>query len=173
MWGTIREVRYPHLESTDSIRVSEFLDRGQQVTLLWYFASWCWNCNQQISSINEIYEDYNRQELGILGIGVYSPPGELQEFVEEYAVTFPVVVGPTQVKDLQARKQTHHYQLRKATGDQRTWGTPFHLFIDASDSSRVYIGAGELREPELRRFLEVHIRHKGSKCSMNESRIKD
>lgn|GEM_PF-2273288 len=156
IWETVHQVSYPSLAGTDSVRIKDFLSE-HRVTLLWYFASWCWNCNQAVSTVNDAYQDLKDRGFGILGIGVYSPEKDLRKFVRRYGVQFPIAVGPTRVKELDARRQTYHYRLRKRSGDTRTWGTPYHIFFDRGDSTSIYVGAGELREEALRGFLESHL----------------
>ena len=156
--GIIKHLRYPVLDSRDSIEVASFI-RDSKLTLLWYFASWCWNCNQEIPLLQRMYNKYHDSGFRILGIGVYSPVKDLKTFRDKYHITFPIVVGPSRIKQLETRQQTDHYSLRKLAGDQRTWGTPFNLWIVPQDreSLGVYIAAGEIHHAELQDFLETHL----------------
>jgi len=154
----IRDLRYPVLGSSDSIRVDSFI-QGSHLTLLWYFAAWCWNCNQEIPLLQKMFSQYHSKGFNILGIGVYSPEKDLEAFRDAHDITFPVVVGPSRLKDPETRQQTYHYTLRKLAGDQRTWGTPLNLWITNGErgTPAMYIAAGEIHPEELQHFLEAHL----------------
>lgn len=154
----IRDLRYPVLGAADSIRVDSFV-QGSNLTLLWYFASWCWNCNQELPLLQKLYAQYHARGFRILGIGVYSPGKDLAAFQETHHIIFPIVVGPSRLKDPEIRQQTYHYSLRKLAGDQRTWGTPFNLWIIPGENGTraLYIAAGEIHPKELQQFLETHL----------------
>lgn len=154
----IENLRYPVLDSRDSIRVESFLENSG-MTLLWYFASWCWNCNQEIPLLQRMYKKYHAKGFDVLGIGVYSPVKDLKEFRTKYNITFPIVVGPSQIKQLDTRQQTYHYSLRKSVGDQRTWGTPFNLWIVSKNGKNrdMYIAAGEVHPLEFEEFLKQQL----------------
>ncbi len=152
----LQHLKYPQLGRDDSLQVGAW-SAESRVTLLWYFASWCWNCNQEIPELSKIYSQYQSSGFDILGIGVYSPVTELQQFRETYGITFPIVVGPSRTKVLDSRQHTMHYTLRKMVGDERTWGTPFHIFIVNDDSVSIFSAPGEIRSHDLRRFLDTYL----------------
>ncbi len=153
----IHSLEYPVLGGKDTVKVHEFIHESD-LTLLWYFASWCWNCNQEIEHLNTMYERYHDEGFHILGIGLYSSVEDLQKFQEEYHVNFPVVVGPSQAKELDSRMDTHHYALRKMAGDQRTWGTPFNIFVTHQSGLQIYAAPGELKPWKLSKFIQTHLR---------------
>ena len=155
--STIHSLEYPVLGNSDTLSVHEFV-QADELTLLWYFAAWCWNCNQEISNLNKMYQQFNDQGFQILGIGLYSPLEDLETFRRDNEVNFPIVVGPSQVKELDTRDLTAHYKLRQMVGDQRTWGTPFNIFIDTGDEVTIYAAPGEIREPALRKFIRSRLR---------------
>jgi peroxiredoxin len=155
--STIHSLKYPVLGKNDTLSVHEFV-QAEKLTLLWYFAAWCWNCNQEISNLNKMHQQFNEQGFQILGIGLYSPLEDLETFRRENDVNFPIVVGPSQVKELDTRDLTAHYELRQMVGDQRTWGTPFNIFIRNDDQVTIYAAPGEIREPALRKFIRSRLR---------------
>jgi len=152
----LAELRYPELNSEDSVLVAEYIDK-HPVTLIWYFASWCWNCNQEAPVLHRLYKKYHSQGFQVLGIGVYSPEEKLREFQSEYKLQFPIVVGPSIVKDKFTRQLTYHYRFRKSVGDSRTWGTPFSVFILNGNLSDIRVAAGEFTEKDLSAFLKNHL----------------
>ena len=152
----LAELQYPQLNSKDSICVAEYIDE-HPVTLIWYFASWCWNCNQEAPVLHRLYQKYHSNGFQVLGIGVYSPEEKLKEFQTTYALEFPIVVGPSTVKEKASRQLTYHYRFRKAVGDSRTWGTPFSVFILNGNLSDIKVAAGEFTEKDLNTLLKNHL----------------
>ena len=153
----VHSLEYPILGENDTLSVHEFV-QAEELTLLWYFAAWCWNCNQEISNLNKMYQQFGDQGFQILGIGVYSPMEDLETFRQENHVEFPIVLGPSQVKELDTRELTAHYKLRQMVGDQRTWGTPFNIFIHTGDTVTIYAAPGEIREAALQKFIRSRLR---------------
>lgn len=154
--STIHSLKYPVLGENDTLSVHDAVQR-EHLTLLWYFAAWCWNCNQEIANLNKMYQQFGGQGFQILGIGVYSPLEDLETFRRNNNVEFPIVVGPSQVKDIDTRELTAHYKLRRMVGDQRTWGTPFNIFIHTRNEITMYAAPGEIRKSALRKFIRSHL----------------
>lgn len=153
---TLKQLQYPKLNSKDSILVSGYIAK-HPVTLIWYFASWCWNCNQEAPILHKLYQKYHSQGFQVLGVGVYSPRKKLAQFRKKYDLQFPIVVGPSTVKKKSTRQMTYHYQFRKAVGDQRTWGTPFSILVLNGKFSPIYVASGEFTERDLTVFLENNL----------------
>jgi thiol-disulfide isomerase/thioredoxin len=78
--------------------------RGRPVIVnIW--ATWCPPCVREMPSLQRVYDRFRDQGLEILAVAVDDVPGERQadgriqgvvsQFVEQYGLTFPVVVDPT------------------------------------------------------------------------------
>lgn len=78
--------------------------RGQVVVVnLW--ATWCPPCVREMPALQRVYERFADQGLEVLAVAVDDLPGQRQpdgrivglvsEFVDEYGLTFPVVIDPT------------------------------------------------------------------------------
>ncbi len=126
--------------------------------LVTYFASWCHNSNYDVDTLNALYAKYHEQGLEIVGVSVYSSADELRNFIKQHNTAFPICrEGDEKVKD---RNSTTHSRYRKQVDDQRRLGTPFSLFISASDveergetvAKRVRAVAGELIKKDVEEF---------------------
>ena len=78
--------------------------RGRPVIVnIW--ATWCPPCVREMPSLQRVYERFGEEGLEILAVAVDDLPGERQpdgrieglvsRFVDEYGLTFPVMIDPT------------------------------------------------------------------------------
>lgn len=69
-------------------------------TLLYFFAPWCQVCKLSISNLNDLYADMNREKKAILIIALdFQSEQEIKDFVEEFALTPPVLFGNSAVSE--------------------------------------------------------------------------
>ena len=79
----------------DTVRLSDF--RGN-VVLLNFWATWCYPCRTEMPSMNAVYQDYRGKEFVVLAIASDAQGKEVvSPFVEEYDLTFPVLLDPQDV----------------------------------------------------------------------------
>lgn len=113
--------------------------RGRPV-LINFWATWCGPCRVEMPEIERAYLQYQDQSLVVLAVNLQESPAQVQAFVEELAITFPVVLDPQ--GDLADR-----YQIRSL---------PSSLFIGRDGVVAVrWIGllTPEQLEKHLRRIL--------------------
>ena len=58
------------------------------------------------------------------------------------------------LKNEEKRNRTQFYHFRKALGDTRGWGAPFHIIIKNGDQNNVGIIMGEIDEKQIMCFLK-------------------
>ncbi len=156
-----KDFSFPTLENT-TLNLREAA-RGKRLVLVTYFASWCHNSAYDVDTLNELYAKYREQGLEIIGVSVYSSPDELRNFIKQHNTAFPICrESDEKVKN---RNDTTHYRYRKQTDDSRRWGTPFSLFISASDieergetvAKRARVAAGELIKKDVEEFIRQQL----------------
>jgi peroxiredoxin len=156
-----KDFSFPTLENT-TLNLREAA-RSKRLVLVTYFASWCHNSEYDVETLNELYAKYREQGLEIIGVSVYSSADELRNFIKKHQLAFPICrEGDEKVKN---RSDTTHYRYRKQMDDKRRWGTPFSVFISASDieergetiAKRVRVAAGELNKKETDEFIRQQL----------------
>jgi peroxiredoxin len=65
--------------------------RGSPVVLN-FFASWCGPCREEAPRFESAYQKYKDQGVRFVGVNVQDRIETARRFVEEYGITFPVVV---------------------------------------------------------------------------------
>jgi thiol-disulfide isomerase/thioredoxin len=61
-----------------------------------FWASWCGPCREETPLLQKTWERYEGQGLVILGVNVQDAPDSARDFMEEFDVTYPVVVDEGQ-----------------------------------------------------------------------------
>ena len=79
----------------EEISLSDF--RGKPV-LINFWATWCGPCRDEMPFIQGVFEDkeWSDQGLVILAVNLGEPPAKVEEFMEEYGLTFPVLLDARQ-----------------------------------------------------------------------------
>jgi thiol-disulfide isomerase/thioredoxin len=95
-----------------TIRLSEL--QGKPV-LINFWATWCGPCIEEMPLIQEYYQRYP-DRFTVLAINPDEPRADVQQFVDDYKLTFPVLFD-------QGGKVEQLYRLR---------GTPTSFWVDAS-----------------------------------------
>ena len=80
-------------------------DLRGKVVLLNIWATWCAPCRAEMPAMQRVYEDLREDGLEIVAVAVDDVPGTRQpdgrtegivsQFVEEYGLTFPILLDPT------------------------------------------------------------------------------
>ncbi|MFE4709826.1 MULTISPECIES: peroxiredoxin family protein [unclassified Paenibacillus] len=78
--------------SGNPVRLSDF--RGKRV-MLNFWATWCPPCRVEMPHMQSIYENYESEDVVILGVNMTLTEkalGDVQPFVQEQKLTFPIVL---------------------------------------------------------------------------------
>lgn len=76
----------------DTVSLEDY--RGQKI-MLNFWATWCPPCKEEMPDMQEIYEEKQQEEIAILAINVTPSeknPKLVNSFVEEYGLTFPILM---------------------------------------------------------------------------------
>ncbi len=120
--------------------------RENRVTLLTYFAEWCANCRYEAPDLVAKFGAHGDDGLMIIGRSEYSHPDVVDEYVDEFGIEYPVILGspnPDPDNEDLVRVTTSHFRMRKALLDPRKWGTPLNIVVVDGDPTRASIVTGE------------------------------
>lgn len=88
----------PELALNDTQGVSRSLaDYRGQVVLVNLWATWCPPCKEEMPTLQAFYDKYKDSGFIIIAINDGDPAPDVLQFVEDYALTFPVWLDPTYV----------------------------------------------------------------------------
>lgn len=60
-----------------------------------FWATWCPPCRAEMPALQKVYDDYKDEGLVIIAINVQENPAVIQTFIEDYGLTFPVLLDTT------------------------------------------------------------------------------
>jgi peroxiredoxin len=133
--------------------------KGKKLVLVTYFAAWCENSNHDSETIRHLLKKFGDKGLSVVGVCNYSAPKEVKEFITKHQPSYPIAI---ESNDDKQREKTSHYSYRKFCGDERKWGTPFTLLIEAKNlkadgeplAEEVMAANGELDRKETEKLLK-------------------
>jgi len=125
-----------------------------KVLLCSFFAEWCPNCHYDAITIQKLFSNYEAMGLKIVLTMDYSSKEKSLSFVKKYELKMPIAFGELGEKNEEKRNHTQFYQFRKALGDPRGWGAPFHIIIKNGDQNNIGIIMGEIEENQIMSFLK-------------------
>jgi thiol-disulfide isomerase/thioredoxin len=74
-------------------------DYKGKVVIVNFWATWCGPCKMEIPDFVKLYAEYKDKGLVILGVSVDDGPEQLQAFMREYRMNYPVVQMRPEVED--------------------------------------------------------------------------
>jgi len=89
-------------------------DLRGQVVLVNFWATWCKPCEEEIPSMQRLYQELEGQDFEMLAISVDEDPAPVREFQERLGITFPILLDPS-------KRTSERYQ---------TMGFPESLLLD-------------------------------------------
>jgi thiol-disulfide isomerase/thioredoxin len=134
------------------------LAKGKKLMMVVYYAPWCGNWRHDAPMLQRLYDKYKSAGLGIVGVGEYDPVASMKNNLEFMKLTFPAVYE----SELRTDKQkTMHYGYRTATGDTRSWGSPWYIFLEPEKfdkngeilTTKANVVNGELIEAEGEKLI--------------------
>ena len=74
-------------------------DYKGMVVLVNFWATWCGPCKEEIPDFVKIYDQYKDKGFVILGVSVDDSPEQLQAFMKEYGMNYPVLQMTPEFED--------------------------------------------------------------------------
>jgi thiol-disulfide isomerase/thioredoxin len=70
--------------------------RGEKLTLVDFWATWCKPCIQAIPKLNKIYSEYKDKGVEIIGVNADSPrnSAKIKPFAKTYKIKYPILRDP-------------------------------------------------------------------------------
>ena len=115
------------------------VDLRGKVVLLYFWATWCPDCQKELPSVSKLYTDLRSRGLEVLLINFREDPGLVKRTVEERGYLAPVLLD----------------QSGEVTGKQYgVWGPPTAYFVDRRGQlvGRV-VGPRPWGSPAARQFI--------------------
>ena len=93
------EFQLPNLEG-QSISLGDF--RGKSV-LINFWTTWCPPCRSEMPYIQEVYEEWSDKGLVVLAIDIGESSSKVENFMQSYNLSFPVLLDSNQSVSLKYR----------------------------------------------------------------------
>jgi thiol-disulfide isomerase/thioredoxin len=131
---------------------------GKKLVMIVYFAPWCGNWKFEAPIAAKLYEKYKAQGFQVIGVSEYASRADVRTYFGEAGPPYPVVVESESRGD---KVNTPHYKYRQLTGDTRSWGSPWNIFLEPDKVSptgnvlaeKAWVVNGELIEEEVDKFI--------------------
>jgi len=91
------------LHSLDGKPVSLTAYRGQ-VVLVNLWATWCPPCKEEMPALESYYRKHAKDGFSVVAVNDGDPTSDVEQFVEDYQLTFPVWLDPTYIGTTKAFK---------------------------------------------------------------------
>ncbi len=128
------------LENTNGKELSLSDYEGKTVMVV-FWATWCHYCEQEIPTLNTIYNKYKNQDFVILAINLGDSPEEVKKFQTSHNISYPVLLDPNNTL-----KKTY-----------KTSGIPAHFVINANGKI-IYAEAGSFNASELDQNMQMWLK---------------
>ncbi len=132
--------------------------KDKKLALVVYFAPWCGNWRYEAETLARLHAKYRAAGLGVIAVNEYGASAEAKAFFGADGPPYPVVI---ESEDRSRVGETPHAMYRRMTGDFRSYGSPYNVFIEAAAmteagevlAERVTVANGELIEAEAEAFI--------------------
>jgi thiol-disulfide isomerase/thioredoxin len=86
------------VKDIDQNRISLSALKGEKLTVLDFWATWCKPCITAIPEINSIYDEFSPKGIGFIGVNVDGPRNlsKVKPFATSLNIKYPLVLDPNQ-----------------------------------------------------------------------------
>jgi len=75
-----------------SVSISDY---NQQIVLINNWATWCPPCKAEMPTLSKYFKEHSHQGFILIGIDAGDPADEVASFMDEYDLTFPILLDPS------------------------------------------------------------------------------
>jgi thiol-disulfide isomerase/thioredoxin len=111
------------------------------VVLINFWATWCDPCKREMPDFQSLYELYGSDGFVVLAVNNQEGPSQVEEFVGEMAITFPVVLDESGT-------------INGSLYGARIQGYPTSFLVD-KDGVIVQYFSGEIKSAQLTQLVET------------------
>jgi peroxiredoxin len=148
---------YKNLRDGTDVNLRSFA-KGKKLVLVVYFAAWCPNWHNESSLVEKLYQKYKDKGFDVVAVSEYASLDETKKHVNNNKFSFTVV---SESDDAAAKQKTTHYEMRKAAGDTRNWGSPWNVFLEKGKfkkkgnvlTEKTFVVNGEMIGKEVEAFI--------------------
>jgi len=69
-------------------------DLQGRIVLVNFFASWCAECAQEVSSLKNLVTSFEGTDFSVVGVAVFDDPVNAKQFVSRLQIPYPVLLDP-------------------------------------------------------------------------------
>jgi thiol-disulfide isomerase/thioredoxin len=147
----------PNLKTDEPEDLRKLL-AGKKLVMIVYFAPWCGNWRYEAPIAAKLYDKYKDKGFQVIGVSEYASREDVRKFFGEDGPPYPVV---TESESRLDKVKTPHYEYRQLTGDNRSWGSPWNIFLEPDKVNatgdvlveKAWVVNGELIEDEVDKFI--------------------
>jgi thiol-disulfide isomerase/thioredoxin len=148
---------YKSVQTGEDVNLRDY-SKGKKLVAVVYFAPWCPNWRHDAPMLQKLYDKYKGNGFGLIAVGEYDPVESMKTNLNTLHITFPAVYESLNRTE---KQKTLHYEYRKSTGDARSWGSPWYIFLLPSMmekkgdtlTKKTYVINGEMIELEGEKFI--------------------
>ncbi len=145
---SVPEFDLPLLSGSGRLSSDEL--KGSPVVLN-FWASWCVPCRKEARLLERAWLRYRGEGVRFVGVNVQDSPGDARRFVDEHALTFPIVVDAK--RTLERRLEV--FGLPQTFFVGRDWQLSSSTDADAVGSNSGVTVLGAMSARELREGIEA------------------
>lgn len=152
-----KDFTYKNLRDGKDVNLREFA-RNKKLVLVVYYAAWCPNWRNEQPLVKKLYDKYKDQGFDVIAVSEYDTLDNAKKDRDSNNLGF-TIVSESEAQD--AKQKTKHYEMRKAAGDTRNWGSPWNVFLETAKiepkgdvlTAKTFVVNGEMIETEVEAFI--------------------